>query len=458
MTIRQAIGLEGRLLATGVALGMILGLQGGDAATAFATPVDGDVKPPSVVQLPPEIPGTVQIPPASVAEKADVPAPPVRKTPPPAPAPVKSPERKSPNPKTARTEDTTAVLDQLIAADSKQAEQNRKDSQDLFERAKALESTGKPAEAVRLARQAKTLNPANADLMPFINRVQKDINQRQAANAPKVRARAHLAAALARANDLNAQRRYASQEDLLNGVIEACALFQEPAKVENYRRAANDQLNRLAAIRGLRSTSPPAESVTANRADAIRMGFGVAAPENFRRLLPVRDFEMPRWYRSQKAALAKPLNVDYRQSPVALVFDDLADRAKLQLLIDTPVSESRAHLNATVDLRATDIPTETLLNIACAKTGLEYVIMEKAIVITSSEKALEYAHGLPEVVRDHWAAARMLFPDIDAALLASQTSEKLVVDENPSRADLTNTPSYLVSGKALVEHIRALVK
>lgn len=357
--------------------------------------------------------------------------------------------------------DPVRVVDSLVENDADRIARQRKDGLLYFQQAKAAEKIGKLSEALRLARLAKKLYPENAEIGSYTLALQKEIASNRLVSSSNGRAKAHVAAALTRGIDLMRVARYRDGEDLLSGIVQATQLFPNPAEVDMYRRLADRELERYhAAVKAGRIAPDPRPTKEVTH-EAKLVATSAAAPDNLRRLLRGSEPEVPAWYAGHKNRLAMNMTVNYRNMPVGLVFDDISAATGVPIVVDTPVAQARAHVNAMVDLRIAEVPAETILNLACLKAGLEYVIMERSVVITTPARALDYVRQLQDTLRYNWAVGRVLFPELNPELFAAPASTPTVVAGpivQEQREMDENVPVYLRSGKALVAHIRELLR
>ncbi|MGL4460716.1 MAG: hypothetical protein ACRC1K_01070, partial [Planctomycetia bacterium] len=123
--------------------------------------------------------------------------------------------------------------------------------------------------------------------------------------------------------------------------------------------------------------------------------------------------------------------------------------------MDEAVTLSRSHLNAMIDLRVSQTAAETILDVVCAKAGVEYILMERGVVLTTPGRAVEYLRQLETGLRRQWAAARVLFPEMNPELFAANPSTGVTAAELDPTASV---PEYLTSGQALVAHVRKLLR
>jgi hypothetical protein len=408
-----------------------------------------------------------------------------RKTPPPPPAPPADPTAKvkatddvrtrsildgliynrgakAAGPQAGGNAETAKVVDGLLEAEKKRIAENQREGLLAYQQALAAANANRPVEALRLAKKAKSLFPNNPDIAAYAAVMQMEVNANRQLTSSNVRAKAYLAAGVSRGQELMRVGKYNEGEDLLLGVLDAARLFPEPASVDLYRRMAEQELDQYhMAVQSGTANPEPAPGVAA--VDQAKWAApGSTPPDNLRRLLRSADGRAPLWYANQKTKLTTPMSVDYKRASVASILDEIAEKTGLTFVIDTPVALSRAHINALLDLRVSDVPAETVLDLACQKAGVEYVPMERSIVITTRPKAIEYVRQWPEGLRHNWALGRVLFPEVHPELFAAVPAVGAIspIPATPLRvreADL-NVPLHLRSGKALVAAIQALLK
>lgn len=348
--------------------------------------------------------------------------------------------------------DPTEIIRTLIESEKSRKVRDKRDAQKVFHEAQAAAKAGRAAEAVRLARRAQKLGGDNKEISEFIASIEKQADASKATNLTHARAAAHVAAGLTRGRELMRAGKYHEAVDLLLGVVQACLLFPENVSVDQYRRNAEEELAQYqAAVASQKIT--PAKAASAASESSSTGSVENAPPLNMRRISSANEGPVPAWYSRHKNLLNCSMTVEFRGDPIALALEDISEASGVQFVIDVPVSLARSHLNVPLNLRIADVPAEMILNIACMKSGLEYVIMEKAVVITTPNKAGEYVRQLPQLLRNNWVAAKVLFPELNPELLAA-TPARPASESDVNR----DVPSYLYNGKALVQDVKKLLQ
>ena len=369
---------------------------------------------------------------------------------PPAP-PVSSPAPKDP---------AAEVINDVDVRSRAVSMTNQRNAAVLYQQARAAEASGRFSEAIRLIGQGHKLDPNNAEINAYLAALQRKVAAKNEHQPTVVRATAHLAAAMSHGRRLIEQGRYTEGVDLLQGVCKATSLFPHDANVAIYRRQAERDLAdyRDRVAKGLIRTDEASEAGTDE--EPVLVPIGAASPLNARRILRTAENATPNWYATIKNRLAFKMNVDYVHEPVGVVLEAIEQATGVKIMIDDPVAKSRAHLSTKVDFRISEVPAETILDIACQKAGLEYVIMERGLIVTTPARAARFMKDLPESVRDNWLAARVVFPDLTPELLALPPLPNSVPgDTGNDRNDLDrDVPIYLRSGDALVKDIQSLLK
>ncbi len=169
---------------------------------------------------------------------------------------------------------------------------------------------------------------------------------------------------------------------------------------------------------------------------------------------------MPTWYALAKIRLTTPMNVDFKSRSVNEILEEIGRTTDVKFVLDTPVIASGSHLNTFINLRANDLPAETLLNIICQRAGVEYVIMERSIIITTADRAVQYVRRMGDAIRNNWAMGRMLFPEMNPELYATPPRSELIMSS--SAASRSGRPEqvapYLLSRDALITEIKAQLR
>src|SRR5262245_58083751 len=133
----------------------------------------------------------------------------------------------------ALAQETEAPKSDPKKATSDQTTEARRQALQLLAEAETALESGHTARASALAREAQRLYPESKSIAGFLSSLAADslVGVRGAGTSTHNRAKAHLAAALSRAQVLMQQRRYTESLDLLNGIIEATGKFPESADV-----------------------------------------------------------------------------------------------------------------------------------------------------------------------------------------------------------------------------------
>jgi tetratricopeptide (TPR) repeat protein len=349
-----------------------------------------------------------------------------------------------------------SVIDQVTSRADELAAKKARNAALLLEQAKAANQSGNLAEAIRLASSAKRMNPANKQIAEFLSSLNKETGKSTFPNQAKAVGR--LAAGVARGQELIEQGRYARGIDLLSHAVQAAALFPPEAGVTTYKKMAEREIN-LYHQRVDRGEIQADDSLDSAAEDPILVATGSAAPINARRILRTLEEVTPLWYAQIKNRLAFNMSVDYDRRPLADIIEEIAKATSVKLMIDETLLRSRTHINTLVDFRIADVPAERILDIACAQAGIEYVIMERGVIITTASRAVRYLRDLPESVRNNWLAARTLFPETTPELLAAPPLPNGLPGQSALADDEldADVPSYLRTGKALLADIRSLL-
>lgn len=343
----------------------------------------------------------------------------------------------------------------------------RRQALQLLAEAEIALEEGQTARASALAREAQRLYPESKSIAGFLASIQIEQPAAKAVTSSHNRAKAHLAAALTRAQVLMQQRRYTESLDLLNGIVEAAERFPAGTDVSLYRDLAQKELIeyrvgvQVGRIRpNLETPAPRITAAASGEISAVPVSSEfTAAPSNAYRLARVSREQTPAWYSRTKSALRRNMSVDYRSMPLGLVLDDIQQSTGVTIIVDTPIQAAKTTLTSLVDLRVNTVPAETVLYLATQVGGCDYVLLEKGIIVTTADKAGDYIRNLPDSVSNNWSRARFLFPDLylDAMstrpLPEAKPSPTAAAEEKPDAV-----PSYLRSGRDLVAHIEQLIR
>jgi hypothetical protein len=326
----------------------------------------------------------------------------------------------------------------------------------------ALED-GQTARAIALAREAQRMYPESKAIAGFLAAAQPDAAIPKATISTHNRAKAHLAAALTRAQVLMQQRRYTESLDLLNGIVEASQKFPAGTDVSLYRDLAQKELIeyrigvQTGKIRPSEEAMPPRSETKSG--DSAIAEFPLAPTNAYRLARSATKDQPPAWYTRTKTALRHPMTVDYRAMPLGLVLDDIQRATGATIIVDTPVQAAKTTITALIDLRVSTVPAESILSLATQVAGCEYVLLEKGVVITTHDKAGDYIRNLPDSVSNHWARARYLFPDLYLDAMANRPLPEVKPTPAVTAEEKPDTvPAFLRSGRDLVAHIEQLVR
>lgn len=426
-------------------------------ALAEAQQPAGTVAQPAQQPDPPERPANAESRERAASEQAP-PAPqpvvPVQTDAGPTPAPVPLPPvQGSPAPAPSVSE----ILQELET----RQRQDAAEAAQLINEARQALSRDDLNQAMRLAMRASKLAPGDQQVSQLMADIRTRNQENRLATTSYSKAKAHLAAGLTRGQELFANGRFVDGADLLEGVVKAAELFPADARIEIYRDQAKRELAQFhSAVKTGKIILPAPETAEMPAEEPVLVATGAAVPANMTRLLRGSEAAVPPWYAMQKNLLARNMTVAYKSTPIALVLEDISEATGVKFVIDAPVNEARATVNGVLDLRVAEVPAEKILDLACLKGGMEYVIMERAVVVTTPSKALDYVRQLPLALRENWAVGRVLFPSLNPELFA-QAPRTLTAEEaaevEEQLAD-EEVPAYLTSGQALVDDITSLLR
>jgi tetratricopeptide (TPR) repeat protein len=349
-----------------------------------------------------------------------------------------------------------SIIDGVASKADEAANRKSRNASLLFEQAKAAHKEGQLAEAIRLANSAKRMSPSNREFADFAASLQKEAGK-PSTLPNQARAVGRLAAAVARAQEMMEQGRYSRGMDLLTHAVKAAELFPAEAGVATYKRMAEREiaLYRERIDRG----EIQADEAPQTSDEPVLVSTGSAAPLNARRILRTLEQATPLWYAETKNRLAFSMNVDYKRQSVADIVEEIGKVTGVKIMLDETILRSRTHLNTPIDFRISDVAAERVLDLVCVQGGLEYVIMERGVVVTTPSRAVRYLRDLPESVRNNWLTARVLFPEMTPEVLASAPLPNAVPGQAlPDEEELdADVPTYLKSGKALLADIQSLL-
>jgi len=347
---------------------------------------------------------------------------------------------------------------------TEQRRQQLRQALELLGEAELALEAGQRARARDLAERAQKLYPESKAITAFLKALQGGA-ARQLRRSTFIRAKAHIAAALSRAQVLMQQRRYSESLDLLNGIIEAAAKLPPEVGAGIYAEAAKREIEAYKAgvasgkIRPSLEVVPGQHQLPTEVRNIKPPPFPQfpEAPANAYRLARIAEERVPDWYARIKAALRRKMSVNYRNMPLGLVLDDIKQSTGIKIIIDEPVRIAKTTMTVLVDLRVSAVPAETVLSLATQLAGCEYVILDKGVVVTTKDKAADYLRNLPDVIAGQWAAARYLFPD----LYLEAARKRPLPEVKPGQAaaeEAAEVPPYLRSGRELIADIEQLLK
>jgi hypothetical protein len=350
-------------------------------------------------------------------------------------------------------------------------EEKRREALQLLGQAELEVQQGRWEQALQLSERARQLFPESLAISAFIDSLKKKLPSAAGAPNPYLKAKAHLAAGISRAQELMRNRRYSEAVDLLQGVLEAVSLFPPEVDVSFYQQLAQKELDRYrdAVARGeIRPATGPGSGPTQPRpaspselespSPALELSAMPEGPRNAYRLVRLAQENVPRWYVQVKTALSRSMSVDYKDMPFGLVLDDVRRVTGLEMVVDEPVRVANIAGLALVDLRARNVKAETVLSLGCELAGCEYVLLPpQRVVITTKDKAGDYVRHLPESVSEAWARGRYLFPELYVEAAQIRPLPEVTPDQVPPEQK-RDIPPYLRSGRDLVAHIQQLLR
>ena len=362
-----------------------------------------------------------------------------------------------------------SVIDGILSEGAKLQEQRRDEARQLLDQANSRYEAGDYRDADDLVQRAAKLAPENEQVADLAGKVERKLAEQRDRRRPLLTAKAHLAAALNQGRQLAREERTDDAVDLLQGVLRAVDLFPKDANVDFYRTAARQELAKLPggdkAIDAAAESDPSADPTVAEQAEKL-----AAPPRNAGRLLfgELADRGIPPWYARLMSRLRRPVSVDYSSATMPQVLDDLSRQTGVEFVVDPQelfqARDARTgrggSVRRSIDMRLAGVTAETVLNVACEMAEVDYVPMEKAVVVTTNRRAKLFAQDLGEAVRKPWLFARVLFPGLDPDLVVSAPQDGQVPPRGQPRPDgerRAEVEPYLRSGDALVEDIRRLL-
>jgi hypothetical protein len=226
------------------------------------------------------------------------------------------------------------------------------------------------------------------------------------------------------------ERKFAAAKDLAEAVRDAAGKFPQGVDLSQHLQAAEKLLREL----------PAAEATTPREQ--------LPPPEPAAR-------EVPRTPSGVRQALAKKLDMEWRDAPLAQVLQDLAKETGLNIAIDPDLQAGRVFETRRVYMQAHGSSAERVLRTVTDLTLSAYVLADGEVQILPKHKAALYtvarSREVPELgLRS--AIDRPLPPARRVAPLLPGEIEKL-----PPAAP-SQSLDYLQSGKALRAEIERLLK
>ncbi len=180
------------------------------------------------------------------------------------------------------------------------------------------------------------------------------------------------------------QGRYSRGMDLLTHAVKAAELFPNEAGVATYKRMAEREISlyRERVDRG----EIQADEASQAGDEPVLVSTGSAAPLNARRILRTLEQATPLWYAETKNRLTFSMNVDYKRQSVADIIEEIGKVTGVKIMLDETILRSRTHLNTPIDFRISDVSAERVLDLVCMQGGIEYVLMERGVVVTTPSR------------------------------------------------------------------------
>jgi tetratricopeptide (TPR) repeat protein len=289
----------------------------------------------------------------------------------------------------------------------------------FLQRAENSRQAGRFAEALEFARKAQVLFPESADIRLALTTLVAEQRDARELSANMALARNHLTEALNRADGLFKSGRASDALELVEAVRQAADNFPAGFDVQP-ERAQADKL--LASLQHQGATRDGAETIP-------------VPPRVIREMSPSE----------MRLALAKRVSIEWRDEPLSIAFPIIVQESGVRVVVDPYLEKLGVFEVPRTGLRISNASVERLLRFVTDMAGASYIIQDGEIYITTKANALAQA-----IARS---------PDRVDVLPAHRPSDYPRRPMNPDQPPAAEKPpDYLMSGRALREDVRQLLK
>ena len=171
----------------------------------------------------------------------------------------------------------------------------------------------------------------------------------------------------------------------------------------------------------------------------------ILARDPNRRQAKVQERPMEAWEQELRAKLARPVAVEFRETPLAQAVEQLATVGGVNVVLDPEVGAQAA----TITIPGTRMPLESLLRWVARFGGLHYCLRDGAVLLTSRNRAFDTA------VTRLYDVSTLLVPPSGGEVVA--TPGAMEPGPRPTQAADAENPDPEPVGRGWVEFIRSTI-
>lgn len=268
------------------------------------------------------------------------------------------------------TNDSRRVLSDVLERVKQRAEQqklaDRERAVQLLQQARQARTEGRLADAIKLAERAQVLFPESAAVRQALQELRGDQTESREQSVNVATAKNRLEEALEHAQQLVRERKFAEARGIAEAVREAGVTLPQGVDVTRTMQLAQRFLEDLAA-----AEAAPAKEI-------------LPAPE------PAPP-PPPKSTSDTRQLLAKKLDTEWRDAPLAQVLQDLAKATGVPINVDLDLQRAHVFDTRRVYLQAHGATAERILRTVTDISLSAYLLVDGEVQIMPKYKAVLYA-------------------------------------------------------------------
>src|SRR5262249_585845 len=137
--------------------------------------------------------------------------------------------------------------------------------------------------------------------------------------------------------------------------------------------------------------------------------------------------------RAIERSLSKPINLEFKETPLKQVIEDLRAYTELNIVTDQPaLDEDGISADRPVNIKIDNISTKSALNLLLHQVHLTYVIKDEVLQITTEK------HARGRLVQKTFPVADLVIP-VDNYIVAPNANLMNVLNKDPNQAENVRT-------------------